>query len=29
MAGAIPAINTVWWLLSRQRIVALPGHFKS
>ncbi|KRC34403.1 hypothetical protein ASE28_08610 [Acidovorax sp. Root219] len=28
MAGAIPAINTAWWLLSRQRIVALPGHFK-
>jgi len=28
MAGAIPAINTAWWLLSRQRVVALPGHFK-
>lgn len=29
MAGAIPAINTAWWLLSRERIVALAGHFKS
>lgn len=29
MAGAIPVINTAWWLLSRQRLVKPHGHFKS
>lgn len=29
MAVAIPAINTAWWLLSRQRVVALHGQLKS